>query len=181
MATHLTWSDSVGKRVRTGDWADQAISTAVKVEEELRAGGNDLGLAGGRRENAAQLVDYFMEEAKVVYVIYKVWTAGFEDWLIQQGVTRADLDVQEWEERQRPDGGVERGRVLGLPDAPVGAAARYPPHASDRAGGPEFGATDALGGGEPRQFLGIPVGRPPHFDADQELHGPPPGCAVGPL
>ena len=57
MATHLTWSDAVGKRVRSGDWADQAISTAVKIEEELRAGGNDLGLAGGRRENAAQLVD----------------------------------------------------------------------------------------------------------------------------
>ena len=92
MVTHLEWSDSIGKRVRSGDWADQAISTAVKIEDELRAGGNDLGLAGGRRENAAQLVDYYMEEAKVVYVVYRVWTAGFQDWLLEQGVSQADLD-----------------------------------------------------------------------------------------
>ena len=73
--------------MRTGDWADQAISTVVKIEEELQAAGDDFGLAANRRENAAQLVDYFMEEAKVVYVIYKVWTAGFQDWLIGQGVS----------------------------------------------------------------------------------------------
>ena len=94
MVTHLEWSDTIGKRVRSGDWADQAISTVVKIEEELRAAGDDFGLAGDRRENAAQLVDYFMEEAKVVYVIYKVWTAGFKDWLIEQGVTQADLDAE---------------------------------------------------------------------------------------
>ncbi len=39
---------------------------------------------------AAQLVDSFMEEAKVVYLIYKVWTAGFLDWLAGQGVTEAE-------------------------------------------------------------------------------------------
>ena len=82
MVTHLEWSDTIGKRVRSGDWADQAISTVVKIEEELQAAGDDFGLAANRRENAAQLVDYFMEEAKVVYVIYKVWTAGFKDWLM---------------------------------------------------------------------------------------------------
>ena len=106
MATHLTWSDEVGKRVRSGDWADQAISTAVKIEEELRAGGNDLGLAGGRRENAAQLVDYYMEEAKVVYVVYRVWTTGFQEWLLEQGVTSAELDAE-----------LERlARLLAFPD-----------------------------------------------------------------
>ena len=80
--------------MRTGDWADQAISTVVKIEEELRAAGDEFGLAANRRENAAQLVDYFMEEAKVVYVIYKVWTAGFEAWLIEQGVTPEDLAAE---------------------------------------------------------------------------------------
>jgi len=94
MATHLEWSESIGKRVRSGDWADQAVSTVARIEEELRAGGDEFGLAANRRENAAQLVDYFMEEAKVVYVVYKVWTAGFEDWLGDQGVTRADLDAE---------------------------------------------------------------------------------------
>jgi hypothetical protein len=94
MVTHLEWSESIGKRVRSGDWADQAISTVVKIEEELRSAGDDLGLAGGRRENAAQLVDYFMEEAKVVYVVYRVWTTGFNDWLLGQGVTEADLAAE---------------------------------------------------------------------------------------
>lgn len=94
MVTHLEWSEAIGKRVRSGDWADQAISTVVKIEEELRAAGDEFGLAANRRENAAQLVDYFMEEAKVVYVIYKVWTAGFSDWLLAQGVSPADVDAE---------------------------------------------------------------------------------------
>lgn len=94
MATHLEWSEEIGKRVRSGDWADQAISTVTKIEEELRAAGDEFGLAANRRENSAQLVDYFMEEAKVVYVIYKVWTAGFEDWLRSQGVTDAEVEAE---------------------------------------------------------------------------------------
>ena len=32
MVTHLEWSESIGKRVRSGDWADQAISTVAKIE-----------------------------------------------------------------------------------------------------------------------------------------------------
>src|SRR5260221_6282784 len=90
--THLTWSEEIGKRVRTGDWTDQAVSTVTKIQEALHEGGDTFGLAAGRRETAAQLVDYFMEEAKVVYVIYDVWTAGFLTWLREQGVAEADLD-----------------------------------------------------------------------------------------
>ncbi|MEO5966192.1 MAG: hypothetical protein ABIR11_12060, partial [Candidatus Limnocylindrales bacterium] len=91
MQTHLEWSDAIGKRVRSGDWADQAVSTVTKIEQELAAGGDAFGLAANRRENAAQLVDYFMEEAKVVYVVYKVWTAGFDGWLREQGVGDAEM------------------------------------------------------------------------------------------
>ena len=61
------------------------------LEEARRAiaeAGDEFGLKAGRREVAAQLVDYFMEEAKVVYVIYKVWTKGFLDWLDTQGRLR---------------------------------------------------------------------------------------------
>ncbi len=36
-ATHLTWSDEICKRVRTGDWADQAVSTVTKIRETLEA------------------------------------------------------------------------------------------------------------------------------------------------
>jgi len=93
-ATHLTWSDAIGKRVRTGAPSDQAISTVTKIKDALREAGDTFGLQAGRRETAAQLVDYFMEEAKVVYVIYDVWTAGFLTWLRDQGVTQDDLDAE---------------------------------------------------------------------------------------
>ena len=92
--THLAWSDELGKRVRTGLWADQAIGTATKIREALEDAGDTFGLKAGRRETSAQLVDYFMEEAKVVYVIYKVWTEGFVDWLRGKGVEEADLSAE---------------------------------------------------------------------------------------
>ena len=81
----LAWSDDLGKRVRAGDWADQSVSTVTKIEEAV---------AGGRGEEAAQLVDYFMEEAKVVYLIYEIWMAGFVEWLGLQGVSDAERDAE---------------------------------------------------------------------------------------
>ena len=81
----LVWSEDLSKRVRSGDWADQAISTVTKIEEAA---------AAGRGEEAAQLVDYFMEEAKIVYLIYEVWMAGFTEWLGLQGVTDAERDAE---------------------------------------------------------------------------------------
>jgi len=92
--THLAWSDEIGKRVRTGDWADQAISTITKIREALEDAGDVFGPKAGRRETAAQLVDYFMEEAKIVYVIYKVWTEGFLDWLRAQGVSETEIAAE---------------------------------------------------------------------------------------
>lgn len=81
----LEWSEEIGKRVRTGPWTDQAISTTRKILEAI---------AVGQREVAAQLVDYWMEEAKVVYVIYDVWTEGFSTWLTDQGVSKVELSTE---------------------------------------------------------------------------------------
>lgn len=92
--THLTWSDAIGKRVRAGTWAEQATPTLEAARSALREAGDEFGLLAGRREVAAQLVDSFMEEAKVVYLIYKVWTAGFLDWLADQGVPDTELAAE---------------------------------------------------------------------------------------
>jgi hypothetical protein len=92
--TQLTWSDAIGKRVRTGDWTDQAISTVAKIREALAEAGDSFGPKAGRREVAAQLVDYFMEEAKVVYVVYNVWTPGFLQWLTGKGVPQSEIDAE---------------------------------------------------------------------------------------
>ena len=39
-ATHLAWSDEIGKRVRTGEWADQAVSTVTKIKEAVEEAGD---------------------------------------------------------------------------------------------------------------------------------------------
>lgn len=83
--TRLEWSAAIDKRVRSGDWQEQAVSTTTRVREAVEA---------GRWEPAAQLVDYWMEEAKVVYVIYKVWTEGFLTFLAGRGVPRAEIDAE---------------------------------------------------------------------------------------
>jgi hypothetical protein len=38
MAGPLTWSPTLGKRVRVGEWSEQAIGTTHKVADAIRAG-----------------------------------------------------------------------------------------------------------------------------------------------
>lgn len=83
--TRLTWSDELNKRVRTGEWSEQAVSTTARISDAIEAGDWEV---------AAQLIDYWMEEAKVVYVIYQVWTDGFERYLLDRGVTAEDLQQE---------------------------------------------------------------------------------------
>ena len=107
LPTTLTWSETLRKRVRTGDWQDQAISTTKKIHESIEAGEWEL---------AAQLIDYWMEEAKVVYVIYQVWDEGFVAYLRSKGVPDAEIDAE-----------VQRLRtLLAFPDgAPFETTARW--------------------------------------------------------
>src|SRR5262249_16942449 len=99
LPTTLTWSERLKKRVRTGDWQDQAISTTRKIEEAIEAREWEL---------AAQLVHYWMEEAKVVYVIYQVWDENFVRHLREKGVPDTEIDAEVARLRQLlafPDGG----------------------------------------------------------------------------
>jgi hypothetical protein len=73
----LTWSSDLQKRVRTGDWDAQTVSTVQHVEDALHA---------GRSELAAEFIDYFMEEAKVCHVIYRSWENGLGSWLRREGM-----------------------------------------------------------------------------------------------
>lgn len=83
--TMMTWNDDLAKRVRTGDWPDQAISTVKKIEDAI---------AAETWESAAELVDYFMEEAKVVHMIYSVWFPGFLEWLRLQALEQTEIDAE---------------------------------------------------------------------------------------
>ncbi len=81
----LTWSEDLGKRIRAGDWSDQVVPTVVKIREAIQ---------DGRGEDAAQLIDYFMEEAKVIHAIYLVWLPGFLDWLTVQGMEPDEVSAE---------------------------------------------------------------------------------------
>jgi hypothetical protein len=83
--TKLGWNDALGKRTRSGDWADQAVGTVAKIDEAVD---------GAQWEVAAQLIDYLMEEAKVVHVIFDVWFSGFTEFLLAQGVGQDLLDAE---------------------------------------------------------------------------------------
>jgi hypothetical protein len=99
LPTTLTWSEDLRKRVRTGDWQDQAVSTTTKIRESID---------DGEWELAAQLIDYWMEEAKVVYVIYQVWDEGFVSYLRGKGLEDAEIDGEIERLRELlafPDGG----------------------------------------------------------------------------
>lgn len=85
MATLVTWSQALGKRVRLGGWDEQAVSTTRCIQEEIYA---------GRLEPAAQLVDYWMEEAKVIQVIYDSWTEGWRGFLVDAGVAVQAIDAE---------------------------------------------------------------------------------------
>ena len=118
----LSWSPALGKRIREGDWSELAVSTVQRIEDAV---------AAGQMEVAAQLVDYFMEEAKVCHNVYQVWTEGFERWLGERGVPAAEVAA----ERARldellafPDGAafapVERWEALGAEAGALAAALR---------------------------------------------------------
>lgn len=94
MVSELEWSDAIGKRVRRGPWREQTVPTLDRVRAAIAEAGDTFGLQAGRREVAAQLVDYFMEEAKVVYLIYEVWTVGFLDWLGGKGLSQGERDEE---------------------------------------------------------------------------------------
>ena len=95
--TKLEWSDRLGKRIREGGTEELVVSTVAKIEEAV---------AAGQWEVAAQLVDYFMEEAKVCHLVYTTWSEGFEVWLRDNGVEAEELAL----ERERLD------RVLAAED-----------------------------------------------------------------
>ena len=96
-ATHLPVvqpSDAVGKRVRTGPWADQAVSTYRKIAEALEGAGDDPASGGGERERAAQLIDYFMEEAKVIYLAVDTLVPRLLEWSAGAGATTDEVEAE---------------------------------------------------------------------------------------
>jgi hypothetical protein len=80
--TTLAFSDALGRRVRMGSWEDQKISTYRKIHEAIDAADWSF---------AAQLANYFVEEASVCYGIYRQWIPDLNAFLAENGVAKADI------------------------------------------------------------------------------------------
>jgi hypothetical protein len=80
--TSIEFSDALGRRVRMGSWQDQKISTYRKIHEALDA---------GQWDTAAELSNYFVEEASVCYGIYRQWIPDLNAFLAENGVSKEDI------------------------------------------------------------------------------------------
>ena len=84
MSKMIGFSEAIGRRVRLGDWQDQKISTYRKVLQALD---------DGRVDDACELADYFVDEAKVCWVLYRQWIRDLEGFLADNGVGDDDLQA----------------------------------------------------------------------------------------
>ncbi len=124
MSEVIGFSGTIGRRVRLGDWQDQKISTYRKVHEAL---------ADGRFDDARELADYFVDEAKVCWVLYRQWISDLEGYLGECGVapealaeiTRQILDATRLPDGERFDSDAHWARftdLIGRVGAAAGAA-----------------------------------------------------------
>jgi hypothetical protein len=79
----LGYSEVLGRRVRSGDWEDQAKSTLDKVEAAIERGEFEL---------ASELASFMKDEAEVIYRIYRDWVPKLIDFLGEHGVSQAEIE-----------------------------------------------------------------------------------------
>src|SRR2546428_4879960 len=83
-SANLAFSEVLGRRVRTGDWTEQGISTVEKIRRALKA--------GDFRE-AAALADFFVDEASVLFSdIYRGWIKDLNEYMLHHGVPEPELE-----------------------------------------------------------------------------------------
>ena len=80
--TGIEYVPALGRRTRLGSWQDQKISTYRKIQEAL---------AAERFGDAAELGNFFVDEAKVCFAIYRQWIPDLNAFLAENGVGRDEL------------------------------------------------------------------------------------------
>lgn len=80
--TRIEFSEVLGRRVRLGDWQDQKISTYRKIQEAI---------GDGRWGGAADLADYFVDEASVCFILYRQWISDLSNFLRTKGASAEDV------------------------------------------------------------------------------------------
>ena len=98
-STSIAFVPSIGRRARTDSWQDQAVSTYRRIREAVDE---------GRWDDAAHLTNYFVDEGKVCFGIYRQWIPDLNAFLGENGVSADDLaavNAQIVEKLALPDGG----------------------------------------------------------------------------
>jgi hypothetical protein len=79
---HLEFSPVLGRRVRAGDWHDQKISTYDKIAQSLE---------NGRYRDAAEFIDFFVDEADVIYSIFRQLVPDLNEFLLGRGIPKEEI------------------------------------------------------------------------------------------
>jgi hypothetical protein len=78
----LAFSEVLGRRVRTGEWNDQKVSTYDKIHSALE-----------RREwgEAAAFIDFFIDEADVIYGFFRQLIPDTNEFLLTRGLSKDEI------------------------------------------------------------------------------------------
>ena len=81
----VVWSESLKKRIRSGSYQEQAISTTTKIIEAIEI--EDWN-------RSADLLEYWVSEALIVQSIYEVWTEGWSEYLSERGMPTHEIEME---------------------------------------------------------------------------------------
>jgi len=80
----VEFNEALGRRIRTGTWEEQRVSTYSKIQEAIAAADWDT---------AASLGNYFVDEANVCFTLYRQWIADLNGFLSDKGTTADEIDT----------------------------------------------------------------------------------------
>jgi hypothetical protein len=106
LGARLEYSELLGRRVLGGDFERQRTSTVVQIREELGA---------GRFREAAELVDFFLDEAAIIFGFYRPWLNDLNEFLLARGLGEdeiRDLNGRILALLRLPDGRPFEARIL---------------------------------------------------------------------
>lgn len=98
MDTGISFSEVLGRRARQGQWEDLKVSTYRRLRQALDE---------GEPEAVTELADYFIEEARVCFSLYRQWVQDLRAFLLAKGVSEgelADAEASILELLRLPDG-----------------------------------------------------------------------------
>lgn len=79
----LRYDEIFKRKIRTGDWVDQLVPTYQKIRQAIEA---------GKWEDAQAYIEYFHDEARIIYDLYTQWIADAKRCLADGGIKLDELE-----------------------------------------------------------------------------------------